>query len=157
MTEINIFNEIIEDEKFKQEKKFIQHGDMTVYEHSIEVAKTCVRIAEKLNLDVDYKSLVKGALLHDYFLYDWHIYHPSHKLHGFTHPRVARDNAKRDFGLTKKEENMILTHMFPLVPRLPKYKESILLCLADKYCATKETLFRSRVYRRLKKLLYNTN
>lgn len=157
MNKMDIFNEIIEDEKFKRERKYIQHGDMTVYEHSIEVAKTCVRLAEKLNLKVSYKELIKGALLHDYFLYDWHIYHPSHKLHGFTHPKVARDNAKRDFGLTKKEENMILTHMFPLVPRPPKYKESILLCLVDKYCATKETLSRNKILRKIKKVIYNTN
>lgn len=35
---------------------------------------------------------------------------------------------------------MILSHMFPLMPILPKYKESWILFLADKICATKETV-----------------
>ena len=38
------------------------------------------------------------------------------------------------------EKNMILTHMFPLNLKLPKYKESIILCFADKICASKEAL-----------------
>ena len=37
---------------------------------------------------------------------------------------------------------MIYTHMFPLNLRIPKYKESILLCLADKISAVKETINR---------------
>ena len=157
MDKIKTYNEIVNDNRFKKEKKFLQHGDVTVYEHSLMVTKTCVKIAKKLNLNVDYNSLVKGALLHDYFLYDWHVKDPSHRLHGFTHPKKAMQNAKRDFGLTKKEENMILSHMFPLVPTLPKTKESVILCLADKYCATKETIFRSKIYRKVQRLLNATN
>lgn len=157
MERIKTYNEIVNDSRFKKEKSFIQHGDVTVYEHSLMVTKTCVAIARKLNLNVNYESLVKGALLHDYFLYDWHIKDPSHRLHGFTHPKTAMKNAKRDFGLTKKEENMILSHMFPLVPTLPKTKESIILCLADKYCATKETIFRSKIYRKVQELLSMAN
>lgn len=157
MERIKTYNEIVNDSRFKKEKSFIQHGDVTVYEHSLMVTKTCVAIARKLNLNVNYESLVKGALLHDYFLYDWHIKDPSHRLHGFTHPKTAMKNAKRDFGLTKKEENMILSHMFPLVPTLPKTKESIILCLADKYCATKETIFRSKIYRKVQELLSTAN
>ena len=30
--------------------------------------------------------------------------------------------------------------MFPLNLRVPIYKESIILCIADKICATKETI-----------------
>jgi len=157
MERIKTYNEIVNDSRFKKEKSFIQHGDVTVYEHSLMVTKTCVAIARKLNLNVNYESLVKGALLHDYFLYDWHIKDPSHRLHGFTHPKTTMKNAKRDFGLTKKEENMILSHMFPLVPTLPKTKESIILCLADKYCATKETIFRSKIYRKVQELLSTAN
>ena len=52
------------------------------------------------------------------------------------------DNANNDFGLNKIERNMIYTHMFPLNLRIPRYKESIILCLADKIVATKETIKR---------------
>ena len=44
-----------------------------------------------------------------------------------------------DFGLNKIERNMILAHMFPLNLTLPRYRESVLLCTADKLCALRET------------------
>ena len=140
MERINVFKEIVNDERFLKEKDFMQHGTTSVYEHSIYVATTCVKIARKFKFKVNVESLVKGALLHDYFLYDWHVSDKSHRLHGFTHPRASWRNAKRDFGLNEIEENMILSHMFPMGPKLPKYKESWILTLADKYCATRETL-----------------
>ena len=135
-----VFKEIVNDEKFIREKEFMQHGTTSVYEHSIYVATTCVKIVKRVNMKVDEQALVKGALLHDYFLYDWHISDKSHRLHGFTHPRTSWRNAKRDFGLNKVEENMILSHMFPMSPRIPMHKESWILTIADKYCATRETI-----------------
>ncbi len=148
---IYIYNKITNNKLFKKELNFMQHGSYTVYDHSIYVAKTCVKIAKKLNLNVDYNSLVKGALLHDYFLYDWHDNDEIGKLHGFVHPKIAMNNAKKDFGLTEKEENMILSHMFPMGKSIPKSKESILLCLVDKYCATKETISGNKIVEILKK------
>ena len=56
-------------------------------------------------------------------------------------------NAQRDFGLNHIEKNMILAHMFPLNLTLPRYRESVLLCTADKICAARETwqgVFRKR-------------
>ena len=92
-----------------------------------------------MDMNVDIKSLIRGSLLHDYFLYDWHENDKSHRLHGFKHAKTAMLNAERDFGINKIEKNMIYTHMFPLNLRLPRYKESIILCMADKVCAIKET------------------
>ncbi len=144
MDENLIYEEIVNSESFQKEKEYMQHGNTSVYEHSLYVMKTCFALSKKLHLKVDKASLMKGALLHDYFLYDWHEKDSSHRLHGFRHAKFARDNAKRDFGLNKKEENMILSHMFPLGYRIPRYKESLILCLADKYCATKETFKRKK-------------
>ena len=157
MNEIKIYNDLINSDLLKQEKKYLQHGNFSVYEHSLNVAKTCFFIAKKLKLDIDEESLIKGALLHDYFLYDWHEKEDYHKLHGFKHAKFSRNNAKRDFGLTKKEENMILSHMFPLGKVLPKYKESIVLCIADKYCATSEILSSNKVLKKAKSLLIQFN
>lgn len=144
MSEKDIYNEIVNSSTFQKEKEYKQHGNTTVYDHSLNVMETSFNIAKKLHLKVDKEVLMKGSLLHDYFLYDWHEKNKSHRLHGFRHAKFARDNAKRDFGLNKKEENMILSHMFPLGFRIPRYKESIILCLADKYCATKETFKRKK-------------
>ena len=132
--------DILESSNMNLSKKFIQHGDTSVYTHSINVCEMCIKIASKLNINVDYKSLVRGSLLHDYFLYDWHVKDKSHKLHGFRHAKVALNNASKEYKLNKIEKNMIYTHMFPLNLRIPRYKESIILCIADKICATKETI-----------------
>lgn len=122
------------------EKTFLQHGDITVYDHSLLVARGCLVLADRLPLRVNRRSLVRGALLHDYFLYDWHEDDPSHRLHGFFHAEKALKNARRDFELTGIEEDMIHCHMFPLNLRIPKTKEGKILCVVDKACATYETL-----------------
>lgn len=142
---INLYaQDILNSSGMEMEKTFIQHGKTTLYEHSYSVCRKCVLIALKFNLKVDFKSLVRGSLLHDYFLYDWHIKDKSHKLHGFVHAKIAYKNAKADFELNKIESNMIKSHMFPLNFMIPKYKESIILTIADKLCAISETF--SRVY-----------
>lgn len=122
------------------EKGFIQHGNVSVYEHSLSVAVMCLRIKKYLPFKVNTRSLVRGALLHDYFLYDWHVADKSHKWHGFRHARLSWKNARRDFALNAVEENMILSHMFPLNLSVPKYRESVILCIADKICALSETV-----------------
>lgn len=52
---------------------FIQHGAVSVYEHVRSVARASSAIAsalERAGVRVDRTSLIRGALLHDYFLYD---------------------------------------------------------------------------------------
>ena len=120
------------------ERRYYQHGVTTIFQHSINVACVSCKIAEKYHLDVDYYALIRGALLHDYFLYDWHEKNPAHSPHGFKHPRFALDNARQDCSLTAMEENIILRHMFPLTPAFPAYKESWIVSLADKICASAE-------------------
>ena len=75
--------------RYARTRHFVQHGGVTVYDHCLRVAAMSCRLARALDLDVDTDALVRGALLHDYFLYDWHEKDDSHRLHGFTHPRRA--------------------------------------------------------------------
>ncbi len=121
------------------ERRCIQHGDTTVFQHSVAVTLRCVAIAQALAVPVSERDLVRGALLHDYFLYDWHVPDPSHRLHGFRHPFFARMNAERDFGLTPIQRDMVVHHMFPLVPAPPHCREAWILTLADKCVASHET------------------
>ena len=79
--------------RYARTRHFVQHGGVTVYDHCLRVAAMSCRLARALDLDVDTDALVRGALLHDYFLYDWHEKDDSHRLHGFTHPRRALENA----------------------------------------------------------------
>ena len=84
--------------------------------------------------------MIRGALLHDYFLYDWHEKGENHRLHGFYHPKRALLNARKHFDLNGIEEDIIIKHMFPLTFPAPKYKESVIVCIVDKWISTKETL-----------------
>jgi len=137
-------HDILLDPKAQQMKNFTQHGKTTVFEHCVSVAKFSLLMAQYLekrfNIKFDKDSLVRAALLHDYFLYDWHDKTiPGHNIHGFTHPRTACMNADRDFGLNEVEKDIISKHMYPLTFMPPKYRESVLVTLADKWCAICET------------------
>lgn len=135
--------DILESTKMLEEKKFMQHGNVSVYEHSLKVCYLSVRIAKTFGINIDMKALVRGALLHDFFLYDWHIYDDSHRFHAFSHARCAYENAKKEFKLGKIEKDIIVKHMFPMNLTPPKYKESMIVCLADKLSATHETIHES--------------
>ena len=49
-----------------------------------------------------------------------------------THPQIALNNSKEYFDLNEIEEDIILTHMYPLVKGKPKYAESKIVCISDK-------------------------
>lgn len=136
--------EIIAHENMMIERRCYQHGAVTTFAHSIRVACLAVWMADRLRLwrRVDLRSLIRAALLHDYFLYDWHDWdNGEHRLHGFTHGRAALENAMRDFGdLNHVERDSIARHMFPLTPLPPRYIEGYLVTMADKVSATRETL-----------------
>lgn len=148
---LNLLNkygkDILNSDSFKSEMRYIQHGTISCYEHSMAVAYMSISIALRQKKYVDMRSLVRGALLHDYFLYDWHEKKPEHMIHGFTHPGKAHAQARRDFDLKHVESDMIKHHMFPLTPMPPKTREGALLCLADKLCATSETIRGRMPYR----------
>ena len=128
-----LLQEIIEKESYQQLKKFIHHGKVSTYEHSIAVARLCYEYAKKKKLDIDYKSLIRAALLHDYYLYDWHDKGKWHKPHGYKHPKIALHNAIKDYpDINEIEKDAILRHMFPLTLIPPKYKEGWILQKCDK-------------------------
>lgn len=124
-------------------REFIQHGDVTVYTHVTSVARQVCPLPSAWVVSASRSTMLRccaGALLHDYFLYDWHDPDPSHRLHGFRHPFFALARAEEDFELTPRERNIIVRHMFPLVPVPPTCREAWIVCLADKWCALRETV-----------------
>ena len=130
--------EILASDNMKREKRFIQHANVSTYEHSIGVATMSLTLAAIFRVKVDKVSLVRGALLHDFFLYDWHDKTAMPKAHAYLHPLIAFDNAKEEFKLNAIEKNIIQAHMFPLSIVMPKYKESWIVVMADKICAMNE-------------------
>lgn len=120
------------------EKSIAHHGIVNTYDHSVHVAIVCISLVQKFDLNVDLSSLIRGALLHDYYLYKAPAGEKGHTSHLFLHPRRAFNNAKEDFEINEIEEDIILKHMFPATPMIPKYLESWIVIYADKVCATKE-------------------
>ncbi len=136
---LEVARPILNDEKYLELKKYVAHGDYSVYDHCLRVAIFAYAYAKSKNLDIDYRSLIRGSLLHDFYLYDWHHAHEGHSLHGLRHPYFALKNAKERFSLNDKEINMIVSHMFPLTFwTIPLSKEAWILTYSDKICANKE-------------------
>lgn len=140
-----ILKEVKSESRLQETDRYLQHGVTSVYRHSLAVAYFSCYLAERMHLKVRTREMIRGALLHDYFLYDWHEKSKDHRLHGFTHPARALKNAEQIFDLTDVEKDIIKRHMFPLTPIPPAYRESYLVCLADKICSSYETLHRDRV------------
>ena len=135
--------------KVQEMREFIQHGDVTTYQHCKNVVLVSFWMNRRFHLGADETALAVGGFLHDFYLYDWHKKSSFHglrrlfEMHGFSHPGFACVNAKQYFQITKKEQNIIQRHMWPLTFRhVPTCREAVIVCLADKYCAVVESLFR---------------
>ena len=137
--------------RFRELRDYAQHGGVSVYDHSVRVARAALNLARKLPLRFDCSSLVRGALLHDYFLYDWHTPDARRPNHALFHARVAWENAERDYGLNRIEADIVRRHMFPLVPIPPRTREGWIVCWADTCCALRETVNLNRARRILRK------
>lgn len=123
-------------------KNYVQHGRVSTYEHCENVVRACGRLNRRLHLKADEKTLLRGAMLHEFFLYDWHKQDGTHRWHGFHHADRAADNAKRLLDATDEECRIIRSHMWPLtITKIPRSREAWIVCLADKWCSLLETLF----------------
>ncbi|SDY44658.1 HD domain-containing protein [Tindallia californiensis] len=137
----SITKDILSNDTFKTLDSFVHHRHISILEHSIHVAFRSYLLAKKLSIDPS--STARGALLHDFYLYDWHQRNPESKtgiqLHGFKHPKVALNNAKHHFDINAVEADIIEKHMWPLtIHKLPRYKASLLVLWVDKYCSFRE-------------------
>ena len=135
---IQMIDDLLNNDTVKQMKNFRQHYETSCFDHCLIASYYCYLYGKKFNLD--YVSCARASMLHDLFLYDWRKKQDDRKgLHAFTHPKTAYKNASKLFALNEKEKDIILKHMWPVTIALPKYKESYLLTLVDKYCALNES------------------
>lgn len=139
---LRIVREMLQQEQVQEMRNYVQHGNTSTLAHCLTVAYYSYCFAHLLPIHFDKRSIVRGAMLHDFYLYDWHIPDRSHRLHGFVHPRFALSNARRYFQLNSVEEDIILKHMWPLTLHMvPSCREAFLVCIADKFCSLAETLY----------------
>ena len=60
---------IADDPNALEMQKFIQHGSVTTYEHCLRVTRIAFWLNIHLHARADEASLIKGAFLHDFYLY----------------------------------------------------------------------------------------
>ncbi|MGX7014058.1 HD domain-containing protein [Vagococcus silagei] len=142
--------ELVEDLIFTDEvqslKQYKQHHYSNRLEHSISVSYRSFLLAKKWNGDV--RATARAGLLHDLFFYDWREEKMGEGTHAYVHPRIALKNAKELTEISPLEEDIIVKHMFGATIAPPKYKESYIVTLVDKYCACEEAI--SPFYRKMK-------
>ncbi len=126
-----IISDILKNEEFISLKYEMHHG-ISRLDHSLSVAKLTFATCQKLGIK-SCAETTRAALLHDFFK-NSEVPHNSF----VNHPKKSLENARKHFKLTKKQENIINSHMFPAGNILPKYKESWLVSWADKTIAIKE-------------------
>jgi len=130
----SIANEIINSDKYQSLKSEDHHG-LSRYEHSLRVARNTYKISKKMNLD--YISATRGALLHDYFTDEEYRNTKGMKKYSM-HPVIALNNAIREYELNPVEENVIVSHMYPMGKVKPNCKESWIVTVVDKGVAIYE-------------------
>ncbi|MBQ2726200.1 MAG: hypothetical protein IJF78_10890 [Clostridia bacterium] len=136
---------IIHSEEYRKTRNCRHHIKGSVYDHSLKVARMCYRHHKRFGTSTPLEELLRGALLHDFYLYSRHTGDSSHRFHGFTHPRCALNNALKYYpDLTKTEQDMILRHMFPLTPVPPSTGAGWLLCFYDKVAAVSDYFGRNK-------------
>jgi len=127
---------LLELPEVKSLAQYEHHRGKTRLNHVTEVALLSFLWGQRLSLDGE--AIIRGALLHDLFYYDWLREGP--RLHGFRHHNIALRNAHKTTSLSKKEEDIIKKHMWPLTVVPPRYMESWVVSLVDTFCSARDYL-----------------
>ena len=135
-----LYQSFLNDEKILRMKEISMHRGSNCYLHSFKVAKKAIK--KSLNKkDINLEVVLLGAILHDYYLYDWRKDRSKLKKHGKNHPGIAINNAIRDFDISDDVKNVIKSHMWPInIKDFPKSKEAKIVSLSDKAVTIYESL-----------------
>ncbi len=131
----DIVEDILKNQEFCSLNKEIHHG-ISRYEHSVKVAKKTYNICKRLK-KLDYVGATRAALLHDFFKND-EISNLKAVERYKIHPYIALNNSKKYYNLNNMQIDAIVSHMFPWNLKIPKYKESWVVTIADKAVSIKE-------------------
>lgn len=140
---LKIIEGICSNKEFLKTKEILHHG-LTRYDHNMRVSYFSYRLAKFFRLD--YVAAARGGLLHDFFLEngnDYKLYEKAKLI--VKHPKIASLKAEEYFDLNAKEKDIILTHMFPVSPFVPKYMESWIVDMVDDFVAICEKGYSLRI------------
>lgn len=117
-------------------EQIVHHHISTRLQHSLRVSY--VSYCNAIDKGLDEVACARAGLLHDLFYFkpkDVHYRRGSK----FVHPRVALMNAKQLTSLTKKEEDIIVHHMWltgsSTLFDMPRTREGRLVSIVDKQVA----------------------
>ena len=140
----DIYYYFLNHEKILKMKEISMHRGSNCYIHSFKVAKLAIKRA-LCHKRGDLYIILVGAILHDYYLYDWRIERDKMKNHMSSHPYTAAKNAVRDFNIPEEIVNVGQSHMWPVnFKEFPKTKEARIISNADKAIYTKEIICSKR-------------
>ena len=135
---LELVGPLLQEADVQEMRDFSQHAEgISCYDHSLFVSYLSFLMAKRLGLD--YRAAARGGLLHDLHLCHWEDTDVGRARRRVLHPLLAVQNAEK-FGLNDMERDIIVKHMWPLTRPLPRYRESFVVSLADKICATAEML-----------------
>lgn len=133
---LNKVYDILENDEFQSMGNIVHHEGNRL-DHSIRVSYYSYKIACILKLDT--RKVARAALLHDFFLEENNGATKKEKMKLIiNHPEYALANSKKYFELSKLEEDIIVSHMFPIGKHVPKYIESWIVDLVDDVAAVYE-------------------
>lgn len=140
----------------KRMKEYRQHRNTDTYSHCLHVTLKSLWIIQHTGIRTDMEAVIRGAMLHDFYLYDATAGEITPWRHGWDHPETALGNAERIFCLSQKEKNIIYSHMWPIhITHMPMCREAVIVNIADKICAMEELLLWSRKKAELSKEYVN--
>lgn len=135
---------LCQSEEVQRLRAFRHHRRITRFEHVLLVSYLSFALARRWGWD-DYAA-ARAGLLHDLFWSEcdgtWRLC-----LH---HPETACANAEAlTGGLSSKERNIILSHMWPAGRHLPRSREAWMVDVVDNLVTFLDLTDRSRKYNRL--------
>ena len=142
---MSIVGDLLECKKLQKLDDITHHHYTTRLVHSLFVSYVSYKVAKSMNLD--YVSTARAGLLHDFFLEEREeVVSLGLGSHNAAHPKIALKNAEKLTKLNKIEKDIILKHMFLCTFSLsfPRYQESFIVSMVDKYCAISEVSKPSR-------------
>ncbi|GHU52114.1 hydrolase [Clostridia bacterium] len=133
---VSFITDLLKSDEIQNLKNFKHHIKTTRFQHSLNVSYYNYIVCKKLRWD--FVSAARAGILHDLYFYETAEY-VGEVRHNKNHPVVALQNAEK-FGLNLLEKDIITKHMFPCTLKLPKYKETFVIIVVDKFCAIMEFL-----------------
>ena len=145
--------DIILSPEIQRLENYDQHMGTSRLMHSINVSYDSYVLARFLGWNAE--AAARAGLMHDMFYYNFRDVGYTAREHCREHPRIALENASRRFELTELEKDIIRAHMWLTTRTWPRYKESYLVTLVDKYCALEEFFrgLRRKIHKRKRRSL----